>query len=84
MCLVFVVVWAIKVGVDGIWLHHDATGEQYMIHLLCLCADADAVAAAADADDNGGAADVSSTPSKDFKDWTTTILYCVRGQAPPH
>ena len=82
MCLVFAVVWAIKVGVDGIWLHHDATGEQYMIHLLCLCADADAVAAAAD-DNNGGAADASSTPSKDCKDWTTTILCCVRGQTLP-
>ena len=50
----------------GIWLHHDATGEQYMIHLLCLCANADAVAAADD--NNGGAADASSTPSKDCKD----------------
>ena len=52
---------------DGIWLHHDAIGEPYIIHLLSLCADADVIAAAAAAD-NGGAADASSTPSKDCKD----------------
>ena len=52
-------------------------------YTLCLCAGADAVAAADADDNNGGAADASSTPSKDCKDWTTTILCCVRGQTPP-
>ena len=45
-----------------------------LIHLLCLCADADAIAATDD--NNGGAA------FKDCKDWTITILCCVRGQTP--
>ena len=53
MCLMFVVVCAIKVGVDGIWLHMMLLENNTLIHLLCLCADADAIAAA---DDNGGAA----------------------------
>ena len=66
---------------DDIWLHIMLMENNTLIHLLFLCADADAVAAADD--NNGGAADASSTPSKDCKDWTTTILCCVRGQTPP-
>ena len=66
---------------DGIWLHMILLENNTVIHLLCLCAYADAVAAADD--NNGGVSDASSTPFKDCKDWTTTILCCVRGQIPP-
>ena len=52
---------------NGIWLRMMLLENNTLIHLLCLCADADAVAAAAD-DNNGGAADASSTPSKNCKD----------------
>ena len=53
---------------DGIWLHMMLLENNTLIHLLCLCADADTVVAADADDNNGGAADASSTPSKDCKD----------------